>query len=82
MSEGTTAIRMKTASTRIPPASPMPNSLITTWPPRMNEPNTRIMISAAAVIVFPVAAKPLRTAILLSPDFRYSSCMRVTKNTW
>jgi hypothetical protein len=39
-----------------------PNSLITRSPPRMNDPNTRIMIRAAAVIVFPVAASPLRTA--------------------
>ena len=39
-------------------------------------------MSAAAVMVFPVAASPLRTAIRLSPDFRYSSCMRVTRKTW
>ena len=37
---------------------------------------------AAAVIVLPVAASPLRTAIRLSPDLRYSSCMRVTRKTW
>ena len=83
MMEGTTAIRMITASTRTPPASPMPNSLITRWPPRMKEAKTRIMMSAAAVIVLPVAASPLRTATRLSPpDLMYSSWIRETRNTW
>ena len=49
----------------------------------MNEPKTRIMISAAAVIVLPVAARPLRTATRLSPpDLMYSSCIRDTRKTW
>ena len=83
MMEGTMAIRMRTASTRMPPARPMPNSLMTRFPPRMNEPKTRIMISAAAVIVLPVAARPLRTATRLSPpDLMYSSCIRDTRKTW
>ena len=77
------AIRMRRASTRMPPARPMPNSLMTRLPPRMNEPKTRIMISAAAVIVLPVAARPLRTAMrLLPPDLMYSSCIRDTRKTW
>ena len=47
----------------------------------MNEPKTRIMIRAAAVMVLPVAASPLRTAVRLSPDFRYSSWIRVMRKT-
>ena len=66
-------MRISTASTRMPAASPMPNSLITRSPPKTNDPNTRIMMSAAAVMVLPVAANPLRTATLLSPDLMYSS---------
>ena len=64
------AMRMKTASTRIPPARPRPNSLMTRSPPRMNDPNTRIMIRAAAVIVLPVAASPLRTASRVVPGLQ------------
>ena len=40
-------------------------------------------MSAAAVIVLPVAARPLRTATrLLPPDLMYSSCIRDTRKTW
>ena len=81
MTEGTTAIRMMTASTRIPPARPRPNSLMTRMPPRMKAPKTRIMIRAAAVMVLPVAARPLRTAVRLSPHLKYSSWMRVIRKT-
>ena len=38
-------------------------------------------MSAAAVMVLPVAASPLRTASALSPLLSHSSWMRVTKNT-
>ena len=62
------AIRMTTASIRMPAARPSPNSLMMRSPPRMNDPNTRIMMRAAAVMVLPVAASPLRTASRLSPD--------------
>ena len=81
ITEGTTAMRMTTASMRIPPARPRPNSLMTRMPPRMNAPKTRIMIKAAAVIVLPVAARPLRTAVRLSPHLKYSSWIRVIRNT-
>ena len=41
------------------------------------------MISAAAVIVLPVAARPLRTPTLLfPPDLMYSSWIRLTRKTW
>ncbi len=77
------AMRMKMASTAMPAASPIPNSLMTRLPPRMNEANTRIMMSAAAVMVLPVAARPLRTATALSPpDLMYSSRIRATRKTW
>ena len=74
-------MRMMKASTKMPAASPMPNSLMTRMPPRTNEPKTRIMIRAAAVMVLPVAASPLRTATRLSPDLSHSSWMRLTRNT-
>ena len=75
------AMRMITASTKMPAASPSPNSLMTRSPPKMNDPKIRIMISAAAVIVLPVAASPLRTAVLLSPDFSHSSWIRLMRKT-
>ena len=62
ISDGTSAVRMTTASTKIAAASPRPNSLMIRSPPRMNEPKTTIMMAAAAVIVPPVAASPRRTA--------------------
>ena len=79
---GTTAMRITIASTKIPPARPRPNSLMTISPPRMKEPKTRIMMSAAALIVLPVAARPFRTASLLSPVLTHSSWILVTKKTW
>ena len=43
-------------------ANPRPTSLMTIWPPKMNDRNTRIMISAAAVMTRPVSACPTVTA--------------------
>ena len=46
-----------------------------------NEENTTIMIAAAAVMVRPVIAWPIRTAASLSRSLSHSSCMRLTRNT-
>jgi len=70
------------ASRNTAPARPTPNSLITRWPWKMNEPKTRIMIVAAAVMTRPVSACPIRTERALSPVCTHSSCMRLTRNTW
>ena len=49
---------MTKASTKMAAAKPRPTSLMTIWPPKMNDRNTRIMISAAAVMTRPVSAWP------------------------
>ncbi len=51
------------------------------WPPMMNDANTRIMISEAAVMTRPVSAWPRITARLLSPVSVHSSCMRLMRKT-
>ena len=70
------------ASRKTALARPMPNSAITRCPASRNEPKTRIMIVAAAVITRPVAAWPIRTECPLSSVCTHSSCMRLTRNTW
>ena len=49
---------MTKASMRMAAAKPMPTSSITRCPPKMNDTNTKIMMSAAAVITRPVSAWP------------------------
>ena len=79
---GTSTVRRMNASRKTALASPMPNSAITRWPASRKEPNTKIMIVAAAVITRPVAAWPVRTECALSSVRIHSSCMRLTRNTW
>ena len=59
-------VRRMNASRNTALARPMPNSAITRWPASRNEPKTKIMIVAAAVITRPVAACPIRTEWPLS----------------
>ena len=79
---GTSIVRRMNASRNTALARPMPNSAITRCPASRNEPNTKIMIVAAAVITRPVAAWPMRTEWPLSCVRTHSSCMRLTRNTW
>ena len=80
--DGTSTVRNTKASSSTAPASPMPNSAITRWPPKTNARNTLIMIAAAAVMTRPVVACPTMTEWRLSRVCTHSSCMRLTRNTW
>ena len=82
ISDGTSIVRTMNASTKIALPSPMPNSLITRASPRMNDVNTAIMISPAAVMMPPVSAWPTVMARRLSWVCTHSSCIRLTRNTW
>ena len=62
MIAGTSRQRMMTASKKTALARPMPNSLMTRSSPSANDPNTTIMIDAAAVITRPVVCSPWPTA--------------------
>ena len=55
------------ASTSTAVASPTPNILTTALSGITNEVKTATMISAAAVISWPVSARPRRTAVTMSP---------------
>ncbi len=67
---------------RIAAASPSPKTF-STWSgsPKTNDPNTQIMMAAAAVITRAVLARPSATAEELSPVMRHSSRMRESRKT-
>ena len=70
------------ASTRTEKASPKPNSLRTCWSPSMNDPNTRIMMPAAAAMIGPLLAWPVVTAWWLRLDARLASPTRPPGLVW
>ncbi len=52
------------------------------WPPKMKAANTQAMMTAAAVMTWPVSAWPTRTARRLSRVCVHSSCIRLIRKTW
>ena len=62
MIAGTSTIRMIVASSSTATASPKPRNCIASTRANANTPNTRIMISAAEVIVEAVAESPSSVA--------------------
>ena len=81
MIAGTRTLRITNASIATADAKATPNSLIVRLPPSANEPNTQIMIVAAAVITRPVEARPWTTASEASLRFSHSSWTRDIRNT-
>ena len=82
MTEGTSTIRTRVASTRMATARPRPKtSRMRSGSPMTKDPKTHTMMAAAAVMTRPVEAIPSATAALLSPVRRHSSWIRESRKT-
>ena len=78
---GTSTIRTSVTSRNTATERPIPNIFVVTSTSRMNEPNTLIMMSAALVITRAVEPTPSTTARRGSECLRYSSRIRLIRNT-
>jgi hypothetical protein len=74
-------MRTTVASTRMPVAKPRPNIFSTGSAPRVNEANTAIITRAAEVMTRAVVVMPVTIDWVLSPEARYSSRTRDSRNT-
>jgi hypothetical protein len=81
MVEGTSATRTMVASMNTATARPRPICWMMMLSPSANPMNTTIMISAAEVMTRAVLEMPATTLSVLSPDRRYSSRVRESRNT-
>ena len=81
MIDGTSTHRTSEASMATAVARPTPNILAMVWSAMMNEAKTPTMMSAAAVMTWPVSASARRTATATSPERSQCSRNEVSRKT-